>query len=167
MGRRKYIRNIVIIPFLSVILTASKLIASFIPNVELVTFLLIIYVNVFGFKKSILILYIFLITEAFIYPLGTWVVGYIWIWTLLIVVTSLIKKYIKTEYGWAIFSGLYGFLFGFLFAVNESFITQISIYIYWLRGLTFDIIHMFSNYVLMLLLYKPIKNKLIQINDRF
>ncbi len=156
------IQDIALIGLLGATLTAGKLALSFIPNVEIVTFLFIIYTITFGVKKTILASIIFSTTEILIYGLATWLLGYYIIWPLLIILTSLIHKKFNSEYIFAVLAGLFGLFFGLFFAIVESifygYMYGIS---YWLRGIPFDIVHGVSNFIVTLLLFKPI-NKMLQ-----
>lgn len=155
------IKDIALIGLLSATLTAGKLALSFIPNVEIVTFLIIIYTLVFGLKRTLFITFIFVTTETLIYGFGTWTLSYYIIWLVLVIITFCMSKVIKSEYGWAIYSGIYGLMFGLLFAIFESMFYGIGYGIaYWIRGIPFDAIHMVSNFILMVILYQPISNLL-------
>lgn len=150
-------KDIVLISLLSASLTAGKLALSFIPNVEIVSFLFIMYTLHFGLKRTGLASVLFVTTEMFIYGFGTWILVYYVIWFLLVLLTSLMKKSIHSEVGWAIFSACFGLSFGLLFAFAESFFYGIAYGIqYWIRGIPFDALHMVSNYIVMIILYRPI-----------
>lgn len=150
-------KDIALIGLLSATLTAGKLVLSFIPNVEIVTLLFIVYTVTFGFKKTLLVSVIFSTTEIFIYGFSTWLLIYYLIWPLLILITEVFKNKIKSEYGFAIIGSLFGFSFGLIFAVGESLFYGISYgIVYWVRGIPFDIIHGFSNAVVIILLFKPL-----------
>ena len=62
---------------------------------------------------------------------------------------------------WAVFSGLYGLCFGglcaavYLFAKTPAFALS-----WWLSGLSYDALHGVGNFVLMLLLYRPLRRTL-------
>ena len=62
---------------------------------------------------------------------------------------------------WAVFSGLYGLCFGglcaavYLFAKTPAFALS-----WWLSGLSYDALHGVGNFVLMLLLYRPLRRAL-------
>ncbi|MEJ6951319.1 hypothetical protein [Natronospora cellulosivora (SeqCode)] len=150
-------RDIALVGMLAATITAGKLSLSFIPNVEIVTLLLIVYTVSFGWKYTLLASIIFSSIEIFIYGFQTWLLGYYLIWPLLILIVSLCKKKIRNEYFYATIASLFGLFFGFFFAVVESFFYGIAYGIaYWIRGIPFDIIHGFSNFIIVLLLYKPL-----------
>ncbi|MBS4539038.1 hypothetical protein GOQ27_11235 [Clostridium sp. D2Q-11] len=154
-------KDIALIGLLSATLTAGKLALAFVPNVEIVTLLFIIYSIVFGIKRTLLVSIIFTTTEIMIYGFNTWLLVYYIIWPALVIISGIIGKKVKTEYGFAFLAGIYGLSFGLFFAVSESFFYGIGYGItYWVKGLPFDILHGFSNFILVLILFKPLKNTL-------
>ncbi|GFN34386.1 hypothetical protein [Tepidimicrobium xylanilyticum] len=151
------IRDIALIGILSATITAGKLVLSFIPNIEIVTLLFIAYTIVFGYKKVLLISVVFTTTEIFIYGFATWLLVYYIIWPILIIITELLKRRVKSEYGYAIIGAIFGYTFGIFFSVVESFFYGAAYgWAYWVRGLLFDLIHGTSNFIIVLVLLKPI-----------
>ena len=63
--------------------------------------------------------------------------------------------------GWAVFSGIYGLCFGglcaavYLVAKTPAFALS-----WWLSGLSYDAMHGVGNFVIMLLLYRPLRRAL-------
>lgn len=156
------IRDIVLVGLLSASITAGKLVLSFIPNVEIVTLLIIVFTVSLGIKRSLFITIIFVSTEILLYGFSTWVLGYYLVWPALVIVTALVSKAFKTEYGYAAVAGIFGLGFGLIFAIVESFFYGITYGVtYWVRGLPFDIIHGASNYIIALVLFKPLSKLLI------
>ncbi|MGB4006276.1 MAG: hypothetical protein WBI32_09005, partial [Halanaerobiales bacterium] len=143
------VKEIALIGLLSATITAAKFALSFIPNIEIVTLLFILYTTVFGLRPTLLASFIFSTTEIFIYGFSTWLVGYYIIWPALILLTYFLQKRIRSEYGFALLGGLFGFLFGFFFALVESCFYGIFYGIsYWIKGIPFDIIHGVSNFII-------------------
>ncbi|MFP4662413.1 MAG: hypothetical protein ACLFPF_09490 [Halanaerobiales bacterium] len=151
------VRDIALIGILSATITAGKLALSFLPNIEIVTLLFIVYTVTFGMKRTLMVSIVFTTIEVFIYGFSTWFLVYYLIWPLLIVLTHHINKRFNSEYGFAVLGGIFGLTFGIFFAVVESFFYGIMYGIsYWVKGIPFDIIHGVSNFILILLLYKPL-----------
>lgn len=151
------VHDLVLISILSASITAGKLALSFIPNVEVVSLLFILYTVTLGVKKTWLISIIFATTEIFLYGFSTWVMGYYIVWPILILATGILKSKVKSEYGFAMISGIFGLSFGFFFAVFESFFYGIAYGMaYWARGIPLDILHGASNYILAITLFKPL-----------
>lgn len=162
------VKDIVLIAILSASLTAGKLALSFIPNVEIVTLLFIVYTSVFGLKKSLFISLIFSTTEILLYGFSTWLLGYYLIWPLLIILTSILNKFIKSEYGYASLAALFGYLFGFFFAIIESIFYGLAYGLtYWINGIPFDLIHGTANFIIVLILYKKMTNLLTELKINY
>ena len=141
-------------------LEAGKLALSSLPNVEIVTFLLIMFTLTFGWK-SIVAAFAFVGVECLIWPLQLWVFMYLYIWPLLVWLTMLFRKQ-SSIWFWSIFSGLYGLFFGGLCSIVYIFTSGIHTAVtWWIAGIPFDLIHGISNFCVMLLLYLPM-NKVFQ-----
>lgn len=150
-------KDITLIAILSASLTAGKFVLSAVPNVEIVTFLFIIYTVVFGQKRAIFTSVVFTTTEILIYGFGTWLLGYYILWPTLILVTHLLKRTVNSEYCFAAIAAIFGFTFGLFFALFESIFYGIGYAIpYWISGIPFDIVHGVSNFIIVLVLYKPL-----------
>ena len=160
--------DIVLIPMLSATLTSGKMALFFLPNIEIVTLLFMVYTCVFGARKTFIISIIFTTTEIFFYGVQTWLLVYYFIWPMLIFLTSLLFKTTDSEWAFSIFGLVFGLSFGFVFAVFESFFYGVSYgIVYWVRGIPFDLIHGVSNFVVILLLYKPLLRLLSQLKNKY
>ncbi len=161
-------RDIALIALLSASITAGKFVLSFIPNVEIVTLLFIVYTVSFGLKRSLFVSVIFATTEILLYGFSTWVIGYYFVWPVLIFVTWMMRNKVKSEFGYAAVAGIHGFTFGAFFAVFESFFYGWAYgFSYWLRGILFDVVHGASNYIIVLLLFKPLSRIVKMQAERF
>lgn len=156
-------RNVVLIAMLSVVLTVGKMMLASIPNVEVVTLFFILFTLVFGWKRAILISVVFSTVEILIWGFGLWTFGYYLFWPVYVIITALLKERINSNLGWAIVSGLFGLFFGLLFALYSAPIMHLNIFMYWMSGLTFDLVHMIGNFVIMLALYNPLRRVLEEI----
>ncbi|MCL2254773.1 MAG: hypothetical protein FWC09_10050 [Lachnospiraceae bacterium] len=149
------VRRMVRIALLSAILTIMKM-AVPIPNVELVSLLIIIYTLLLG-KESLFIITVFNFTELIIWGFGLWWISYLYVWPLLCVLVLLLKKVIKEEFLiWAVVAGMFGLIFGSLFAVIYLPVDPAYALAYWMAGLPWDVWHGVWNFVLMAVLGKPI-----------
>ncbi len=137
-------------------LEAGKLALAYLPNVEIVTFLIIMFAAVYGLKSIIAVL-VFVGVECLLWPVSLWSVMYLYIWPLLAVLAYLCRKQ-SSVWFWSIFSALYGFCFGALCAVVYIFTSGIHTAVtWWIAGIPFDLIHGVSNFAIMLILYRPIR----------
>ncbi len=155
------VKDIVIVGLMSAALTAGKLALSFIPNVEIVTLFLILFAVTLGLKRALLASYIFVSTEILLYGFSTWVPTYYTLWPGLVVATAMLGRVLKSEFGYAALAGIFGFAFGFFDAVIQSILYGPAYGVaYWLRGITFDVVHGVSNYIIVLMLFNPLHNML-------
>ena len=156
------VRKLVLLSLFAASALALQVSLSFLPNVELVTLWFLLLGCVLTFKESLVVVFVFSILEALVWGFGDWVVAYLWIWSLWVFIVQFTKPFIKDKANlWALLGALYGFAFGFLFSIQHALMYGFNMgVIYWIRGISFDIIHAFSNYSLILILYKPLSNLL-------
>lgn len=163
------IRDIIIIAMMSVILygvQVAKASLAFLPNVELVSLLIIIFTLVFGYKVFFII-YIFVIIEGLTFGFGTWWLAYLYVWPILAFIVLIFRR-IQSVYLWAFISGIFGLMFGFLYALTFIFIGGPQmIFTTWISGIMFDVTHCVANYIIALVLFKPIKNLLEKLYKPF
>jgi energy-coupling factor transport system substrate-specific component len=165
MEPKMKIRNIVIIGMMSAILFALQVAMGLLPlpNIELVSLLIILFTLVFGYQ-ALYIIYIFVILEGFFYGFGPWWINYLYVWTVLFVVTMLFQNK-RSPFLWAVVSGAYGLGFGALCSIPYFLTGGIPSGIaYWVSGIPFDIVHGISNFIITLVLFNPIHKLLSKLN---
>lgn len=151
--------DIVVIGMMVATLESAKLALSFLPNIELVTLLIILFTLTVG-KKIYYAVFAFVVLEGLLYGFGIWWVMYLYMWPLLAWVTWLLRRK-KDVWTFALLSGAFGLGFGAMCAVPYLFVGGINTaFAWWVSGIPFDIIHGISNFVLMLILYKPLRKVL-------
>ncbi len=167
-GNRNFtleLKDIALISVMVATIEAAKLALSPLPNVELVTFLIILYTLFLG-RKVIFAIYIFILIEGCLYGFGTWWICYLYVWPLLSLITYLFRKQTSVIF-WSTLSAIFGFAFGALFTppyfvigiLNGSFSGGLySGFTWWIAGIPWDILHGFSNFILMLALYTPVRH---------
>lgn len=163
----KRLKSTVLCAMLAGLLVISKEILSFLPNIELVSFLLIIYTLTLGVKLTIFTAIIFASVQMLLYGIGIWTPMYFIVWPLLVLFTQLLRKWLTTEFHLAIFSGLFGLIFGLLFSVPYFLIDWHTGLSYFLKGIPFDLIHSIGNYLVMLVLYQPVYRAFSRMAKRY
>ena len=157
--------SLCLMAMMGTLLVVSKEALAFLPNVELVSLLTILFTLVFG-KRTVGALAVFLLLEGVLYGFGTWWVMYLYIWPLLALLTWLFR-WMKHAWQWAIFSGLYGLAFGTLCSLFYLPVGGLKMVIAWIiSGLTFDLVHAGGTFLLALLLYHPLRKALDQLEKR-
>ena len=151
------ILEIVLFGVLGALMFALQVVMGFLPNIEPVSLLVMVFAVVFGWK-CLYPIYIFVIMEFLFYGIGIWNVYYLYIWTVLAVAAMVMKKN-QSPMGWALLSAVYGLLFGALCAIADAFIGGVAYAAgKWVTGIPFDITHCAGNFVIGLVLFKPVRN---------
>jgi len=157
------IKDIVIIGMLSALLISFQVGLAFLPNIELVSLLIIVYTIVLR-KKAIYIISTFILLEGLFYGFGLWWINYLYIWFILFLITMVFRKE-HSPFIWAIISGSFGLSFGalcsipyiFIGSANGTFASGLQMaFAYWISGIPFDLTHGISNFVIALMLFKPL-----------
>lgn len=143
-------KKLVILSMSSALVFVFKVALAFIPNIELVTFLLIIFTLVYPLKEALAIASIYTLLEIIVWGLSE----QFYIWILIVLMTLLLKKIFKENFIlWAIYSGLWGLLFGLLSSIPIFLLFGYTYAVtYYISGLRFDVPHLIGNYFFMLLL---------------
>ena len=156
--------EIVLMGFLTAIVFAAQVAMGFLPNIEMVTLLFILYTLVLG-KKVFFIIYVFVFLEGIFYGFGLWWINYLYVWTVQCIITLFLRKQTSVIF-WCIISGFYGITFGALCAIPYFFMGGIpSAFAYWVSGIIYDIPHCIGNIIICLLLFKPLYKILNQAKD--
>ena len=162
---KKEVRLAVRVVFQALTLWVAQVSLSYIPNCELVSTLIIVYTLLFG-KEMLISVELFAVAEIMTWGVGMWNFIYIYIWSILVLLTMAFKNIIKENWIlWAVFCGLYGLAFGALCALEYLPISIPTMTAYWISGLPWDAWHGFTNFVMMLafgkLFYKGLGKALI------
>lgn len=152
-------KDIALIGVMIATIEAAKMALSFLPNVELVTLLIVLYALCFGWRSFYAVV-VFVIIEGCLYGFGLWWVSYLYIWPLLAGLTLLFKK-VESVWFFSIFTGAFGLCFGALCAIPQFFIGGANAaFVWWVAGIPYDLIHCVSNAVLTLVLFHPLRHVL-------
>ena len=89
---------------------AGKYIMSFLPNIEPVSLMVMLFAVVFGLK-CLYPIYVYVAMEILFYGISLWNINYMYIWLILAVAAMALKK-MEFSLGWALLSGIYGLMFG-------------------------------------------------------
>ena len=150
------IRELVELSLTGALMVGTQVAMAALPNINLVSVLIILTVIVYG-VKAFYSVYVFVLLEGLIYGFGLWFINYLYIWSILTVIALIFRKN-ENRLIWAVIAGLFGLSFGILCAIPYIFIGGPAFAVsYWLSGIPFDITHCVSNFVLTLLLLAPLQ----------
>lgn len=147
--------ELVILSILGALLFVVQVVLGFLPNIELVSVLVIVYTRVYGWKVFYPI-YLFVALEAMWYGINTWVIQYAYVWAILALAVLLLRRH-DSRALWVLVNTAYGFLFGAFCSITYLFIGGFSaMAAYWISGIPYDLLHTGGNFLTALVLCKPL-----------
>ena len=153
------IREVVLFGVLGALTFALKMCMALLPNIEPVSLLVMVFAAVFGLK-ALYPVYVYVAMEILYWGIGTWNVNYLYIWGILAVAALLLRKSTQPLV-WAMLSGVFGLAFGLLCAPVDVAVGGLSYAVTkWASGIPFDIAHCVGNFVIALILFKPLQTLL-------
>ena len=156
------VKDVAVLGMMVASIEAAKLALSFLPNVELVTLLIILYTLFYG-KKTLIAVFAFVGVECMVWGIQLWTIMYLYIWPLLCIMVLIFRKN-KSVWFFSILSSIYGLIFGALCSIPYFFIGGIHTALtWWIAGIPFDILHGISNFILCFILYPPLRKVLDKI----
>lgn len=163
---RVSIKDIVVIGVMVAMLEGGKLALAVLPNIEVVSLFTILFTLFFG-RKIIYALGTFILVEGILYGFGIWWVMYLYAWPLLALVTALLRKQQNRAWVFAVLSGVFGLSFGALCSIPYFFMGGWPMgFSWWIAGIPYDLIHGVSNFILCIILFKPLNKVLTRIKYR-
>lgn len=155
-GRALPLRELVLYGVLGAMTFAAQVVMAFLPNIEPVSLLVMIFGVVFGWR-CLYPVYVFVVMEILYHGLGVWNINYLYVWTVLALVSVLLRR-MRSPLGWALLSALFGLFFGALCGIVDIFIGGVGYAVAkWVSGIPFDIAHCLGNFVIALVLFKPLR----------
>ena len=141
---------------MAALIFASKVALASLPNVNLNSCLIILTVVFFGWR-ALYPVYVYVLLEGLVFGFSIWWFGYLYVWAILVAVAMLFRKN-ESSLIWAVIAAIYGLCFGPLmyleyFAINGGWEMFFAM---WVAGIPYDLTHCISNFVVTLVLYKPL-----------
>ena len=168
LGKRKVrltIQDTVLFGVLGALTFGLQVVMGFLPNIEPVSLLVMLFAVVFGWK-ALYPIYTFVVMEILYYGFSLWNVYYLYIWAILAVVSILLRK-MENPLRWAMVSAVYGLAFGALCGIVDIFIGGFGYAAAkWVSGIPYDLLHCAGNFVTALLLFKPLRQLLEKLYGR-
>ena len=135
---------------------ASQLAMSGLANIHIIAPLIIICCVFFAWR-ALYAIFVFVLLEVLVWGLGIWVISHMYLWPAL-ALAAIVMRRCDQPLVWAVLAGIHGLLFGAGCAIPYLFIGGWEMaFSYWLSGIPFDLVHCLGNFVLTLILYRPLK----------
>ncbi len=161
-------KRLIRIAFLGMILYVGQVALSVVPNIEVVSLFILIMTLVFK-KDTLYAIFIFVMLEGLHYGFGLWWWSYLYVWPTLYFIVRGCSHILdhNDRLGWSVILGIYGLIFGALFAIVYIPVSFEYAMSYFIAGIFFDIVHAIGNCVLCYLLFSPLKKTLELVNRKY
>ena len=159
------VRDVVLFGVLGALTFGAKYVMSFLPNIEPVSLMVMLYAVVFG-RKWVYPVYLYVAMEILFYGISLWNINYLYIWAVLAIGAGVLKN-MDSALGWAMLSGVFGLMFGALCGIVDVFIGGFGYAVTkWVSGIPFDIMHCVGNFCIALVMFKPLRGLLERLYRR-
>lgn len=159
------IYDIALIGMMVAVVEVCKLTSLGLSNIELTTFWIIMFTLYFG-NRVFYMIPVFILVEGAMFGIQLWWIMYLYMWPSLALIT---KRFKNSDSVWtfSILSGMFGLLFGFFCAIPYVVIGTVdgniinglyAGFTWWVAGIPWDMVHGVGNFVLMFVLYRPVRN---------
>ena len=164
------IKDITRLGLMVAVLEVSKLALNSAPNIELISFWVIMFTLHTGWR-TLYAVYVFVLLEGMLFGIHFWWFSYLYVWTILVLLTQLFRNQTSPLF-WSMLSALFGLGFGALCAIPYGITGTLSgglwngilaAFSWWVAGIPYDLLHCAGNFVIMLVLYKPIQSAMQRI----
>lgn len=149
------------IALLGALLYSAQVALSAIPNIEVVTLLIVVFTKNLG-KEGMLACFVYVFLTAITWGFGLWWCTYLVIWPLFSLIVYKFRK-INNWIIWAIINAVFGLCFGAIFALPYIFVSPAYALNYWISGIPFDVAHCIGNFATALVLGKPLDTAIARI----
>lgn len=147
------------------VLFAAKMAMAWLPNIEPVSLLVMVYAVVLG-RRALYPIYVYVGLECCVWGIQLWSVNYLYVWLLLYLAARRFRA-MTSALGWAVLSGAFGLCFGLLCApvylLSGGWAFALS---WWISGIPWDAAHCAGNFVLALALFPALRGLLERLQGR-
>ncbi len=157
-----HIKELTRLGLMVAVLEVSKLAFASLPNIELVSFWVILFTLCIGWR-TLYAIYVFVLLEGVLFGIHFWWISYLYVWSILVLLTQLFRTQTAPLF-WALLSGIFGLGFGALCAIPYGVTGMLNGglwngilagFSWWVAGIPYDLLHCAGNFILMFVLYKP------------
>ena len=147
-------RQLVLFALLGTVMYAGKMAMAFLPNIEPVSLLIILYTLTLG-RKALWPIALYVGLEFVTWGVSTWCINYLYVWLILYALTRLLRT-MESPLQWALLAAAFGLFFGVLCAPVYYFVGGWGYALsWWISGIPYDLFHCAGNFALTLMLFKP------------
>ena len=152
------LKDIVLIAIFSAILFIQEELLSFLPNIQLTVFLLILFSYKFGLFKTLIIVSIHTLLDNLLFgSFNVYVMPFMFIgWAFIPIISCTLFKKVKSNIALSFISILYSFLYSWVFIIPNCLMLKIDFLAYITSDILFETLLAVSSFISTLLLYNPL-----------
>lgn len=158
-------KRLVLLAFLSAILTIQEEVLTFLPNIQLTVFLLVLYSKKLKIHETLLVITLHVLFDNLI--LGSfnfYYTPFMWMgWAMIPVLSNTVFKKCESSFSLACTGILYSLLYSWIFVVASILLMHVNFMAYFMADLLFELLLAASSFISILWLYEPCA----KIFDRF
>ena len=159
-------RHLALGGILAALLFAAQAALAFLPNIELVSLLVILYTLKFP-TLALPAVYTYVMLYGLLNGFGLWWIGQLYIWLVLMLLTHLMRQN-RSVLIWAVVSGLFGLCYGALYALSYGVMNGPAAGVaWWISGIPFDLLHGAGNFLVALVLMPPLRRGIQRVKQSF
>ena len=163
--KRATLAELALFGVLGALTFGMKVVMSYLPNIEPVSLMVMLFAVTFG-RRALYPIYIYVLLEFLLYGLNFWSINYLYIWAVLAAAAWLLRS-MEHPLAWALLSGGFGLLFGALCAPVDVFIGGFGYAVgRWVSGIPYDLLHGAGNFVIALVLFVPMRRRIGSLYQR-
>ncbi len=153
-------RSVVVSALMAAILVAAKYALDSLPNIELVSLIIILYTLEFP-RCTLPAVYTYVFVYGLLNGFGIWWIPQLYIWLILVFAVYIMRKS-NSVIIFSIISAIFGLSYGALYAVSYAVMNGgiAAGFAWWITGIPFDLLHCVGNFITALLLFVPLRKAL-------
>ena len=161
-------KDLTLIGILTAILFIQEQLLTFLPNIQLTVFLIILYSKVLGLNKTILIIFIYSILDNFF--MGSFNILFfpfmLFGWSLIPICLHTIFSKVNNSTTLAWLSILFSLLYSWIYIIPNSIFYNINPITYFISDILFEILLCISSFITTLWLFEPCAKILNKLSSR-
>ena len=159
------VRDLCILSIIAALIFSTKVALSSLPNVNLNALFIILATVFFGWK-ALYAVGVYIILEGLFFGFSIWWISYLYVWPILVLAAMIFRRN-QSSIIWAVVAGIYGLLFGPLMYLG--YFTLMGGWngfpAMWIAGIPYDLSHAISNFITVLLLFRPLSEVIERFAD--
>lgn len=158
------VKDITIIAILTAVLFIQEQLLTFLPNVQLTLFLIVLYSKTLGIKKTIIIVIIHTFLDNLIMGFNLLYFPFMLCgWLIIPTTLATIFKKVNSPIILAFLGIGYALVYSWVFLIAHVLITEVEFWAYLIADIYFEIILAASSFITILWLYEPLHKLLLEL----